>query len=135
MALSNLFVMHSLRFVETISSQHPSSPSFHTLFIGNHSGRLFRHESGDQCVRTKLFLQKYQSTVCVHEAQKDQDVSYALISFRSLFVFFRRFLSMHSSTSERISAFTRCMLPRLAVRMFSCECGSNESVNIDAIKN
>ena len=40
------------------------------------------------------------------------------ISSGSLFVSFRRFLSMRSSTLKRISAFTRWMLPRLAVPMW-----------------
>jgi len=33
-----------------------------------------------QCVKTKLLLNKYQTTVCVHEVKRDQDVSGLLVS-------------------------------------------------------
>ncbi len=74
------------------------SPSKPTIFIERVDLNVVTNESF-KCVKTKLLLDKYRTTVCVHEVSQDRDVSGLLISSgiweENLVTHFLRILSIY----------------------------------------
>jgi FkbM family methyltransferase len=68
----SLFSIFSFSYTNIVSLES-------TTFIDRVDLNIITNESF-QCVKTKLLLNKYQTTVCVHEVSRDRDVSGLLIS-------------------------------------------------------